>query len=1053
MAGHVTNGGLGDLIAEFRSRAGLTQAELAAKASLSVRALRDMERGRVAVPRPESVHRLADALQLSPAERGLITSLVSGAQEPAAGLAIGVLGPLTVSRKGVPVPVSSQSLRLLLGALALESDRAVPAELLAELLWGATPPHSWRNRIHVHIGALRNLLEPGRAPAGRSRLLVREAGGYRLQLRGTALDVTRFQTLAQAAEATHRHGDAAPARRLYEQAVACWRGPILDGLDGELSALPSFRALQRARISATLALADLALPAGEASRAVLWLAELARQEPLNEAVHARYLAALAACGQRDRAVAVYHDLRTRLSVELGIHPGQELQQRYRAVLDTRVDVERPATSRVPAQLPVPPLVFAGRDDTAELLVGHLRRAPAPTEIAAPKIVLIHGLPGVGKTALALRVAHALRATYPDGQLYADLRGESDRPADPATVLAHFLRALGVAPTELPPSAQERAAMVRTCLSHRQVLVLLDDASTARQVLPLLPATPGNDVIITSRSTLIELPITRVPLAPLTLDGSLAVLSTYLSEGVPADPEAAVRIAASCGGLPLALQIAAGRTAHGESLSNVAESLHVSSERLDGLQVGQLGLSATLSSAYDNLSARGRTILRRLALLPTRTIPGWAAHIATGATPAEGERMLAELTDAHLVTPTGTGVPRSHYRMHDLIRLHSASLATGDDGAARDDVLGYLLHLAETAAARQVSRRLTLQGLGVSTPAQPPVEIVDADTWITTERDNILDALAYCAENGSTRMAAGFLNAISYSLRSRHLLDEAHHFVELVLRVTADGADPLGHAYASEALVWLHIMANTEADAVPVAELALETFTALGDHRGRAMTQYHLQYLTRRRDLTSDRSITMLDAIIADYPLHQSRSLVAGAHYALGVIYREDKLDLDASIHHIEQALRFNPDPTTRERRQFLYSLARAYVQQERHREAEPLLVEALQLARAANDLSGTIAILTKLSDVWDPHRAARALDEAHEIAQQTDRPTYRGDVVRARSRLAERTGDIPGSIAALEEAAHLYHLSQSAQAMEITRGELARLQAKLRDLTAGRPSC
>jgi DNA-binding SARP family transcriptional activator/tetratricopeptide (TPR) repeat protein len=1023
----------------------MSQDRLATAAAISSRSIRDIEQGRVVKPRRDSLLRLASALGLSEAETSHLTHAAAhGNTARPAAVAVSILGALLVTRRGEPLAVPSLAQQRLIGLLALENDHVVTMEEIADVIWGSSPPPSWRNRIHTHVVSVRALLDAGGSSAGKA-LLTSEHGGYRLRMPAASLDAAQFLGLTNDAATSAARSDHSAACDLYEEALACWRGRLLRGVDDVLSARPTAQGLLRARLMATIAFADLATSIGQAARVVAWLADLAQEEPLHEALHSRYMCALAECGQQDTALQVYHDLRDRLSTELGVYPSDEIQAAYRRILRVGTSSTPGRPLPVPAQLPMAPAIFGGRDDIVDLLVSHLRRPAGGNEIAGPRIIVVHGMPGIGKTALALRAAHAIRSAYPDGQLHADLRGESPHPTPPAMVLAHFLRALGVPASEIPSDADERSAMLRTYLAGRRVLVMLDDARSAVQVLPLLPATPGNDVLITSRNTLIELPVTRLPLPPLTVESSLKVFGLYLCQDVQPAADAVSRIAAYCGGLPLALRIAAGRVANGEPVADVAAAMRASAHRVAQLAVGQLNLPASLESAYQNLSSPAQTALRRLALLPTRTIPAWAAHVVTDTTPALGEQITRELVDAHLLAPIGASTTDTRYRLHDLVRLFGTAIAQPEDHEGRDWAMLHWLHIAERASISQSTRRLRLDPLDLPRPRQPVAPVVDVDTWFQAEYLNILDLIQYCVDGERTRYAAGLLNAVSFFLRTRFLLDEGQHYTSLVFDATTGDVDRLSHAYACEAMVRIHLDRSDYPGALAFTDQALAIFDSLGDHHGRALLMYHRQYFIRRMANEPSQAMQILEEVITSYSLHHDVSLMAAAHQALGTIHREYLHDNDGSIRHLEAALGLHPDPTTREHDQMCFSLGKAYIIGGRHADAEPLLTGALRSAKARGDHAVTIGLLKELAKVSEPIRAATMLDEAEALAMAIEQPWYQGVVHRARSLLAERTGDIAAAIAAIQAAARCFEAYQAPQEIETARKRLAYLHNLLAD--------
>jgi len=1023
----------GTMIREHRVRAGLSQAELAKLAGLSVRALRDIEQGRVARPHPSSLRRLADALGLPEDRRDLLAS----ADRPVAGgLRIAVLGPVTVSRRGHTAALSSPAQQVLLTLLALENDRYVSDEEIAEALWGDRPPTGWRNRVHAYISRLRQTLEPGRDRRAASLVLLSAAGGYKLDLPADQVDAARFGVLVTRARAAAEGGDAARAVHAYEEALGLWRGPIA----ATLSARPAEQALRRTRLSAVLDLADLLHGLSRQDRAVRWLEPVAAEEPLHERVHSRLMAAYAHTGQQDRALYLSADLRARLAAELGVDPAAETQAAYRGILRPGSEAApRPQPPR-PAQLPFATPYFAGRDEAVANLADHLCGPARPGEIPAPRIVVLHGMPGVGKTTLAVSVAQQIQRRYPDGQLYADLRGESADPVAPGVVLTGYLRALGVEPKDVPVPVAERAALLRSYLAGRRVLMVLDDAATASQVLPLLPAAPGNDVLVTSRNALPELPVTRYRLEPLDLSSSLVLLTRLVAqERVAAESAAASQIARECAGLPLALAIAAAQVQAGESLRSVARALADAEHRIDALHTGGLAMQNSLESAYRGLSAPAREALRGLASLPTRAFPGWAVRVATDLPTPAADAVLAELTGAHLVESSGGSGPHAHLRLHDLIRIFARGKATEQDVAAARAVVLQWVRLADRLNRSVTRRSLRIDSLGVPLPADLGVAVVDANGWFDTEHRLLIEALSAAARSGDVRLATALLTVLSPHFRLRHNMEDWRESVGLVRAVAEAADDPLARAYADESDVRAQIMVADHATAVTMAERGLELFRRAGDNSGAAMMLYHLQYFKRRvGDI--DGALSILADLIAD-PGGDS-SLLGAAHQALGVIHREYLGDLDAAVRHFQEALRHTvAEPSSREHYQVGFGLATTYILRGQPAEAEPLLVNGLRIARATDDRMGIASMMSRLSDIWPPDRAREGLAEALAIIQTAGQPDVEAWLYEAFARVAERTGELDECVRRLEQTLALYRTMNAGNEVRRLEGEVARVLA------------
>jgi DNA-binding SARP family transcriptional activator/DNA-binding XRE family transcriptional regulator len=525
----------GTLVRAYRREAGLTQQELAAKARLSVGALRDIEQGRRHRPRPSTLSALCDALGLDLEQAaGLVSAgcgptmsgpsaaagsvlqsgqvLPPGQVRPSQGLWVAALGPLEAWRDGKPLPLGPPARRAVLGLLLLYPGRLVRRDTIIDVLWGQGPPRTAVGLVQAHMSRLRQVLEPRGEPEGDAGVFQSVEGAYRLSLSSEELDLLVFRDLAARAGAARGHGDDVTACELYEQAVGLWRGDPLADVD-VLSGNPGTTLLRQQLVAVLLRYAETACALGQYRRVLPRLQAVAAAEPLNESAHACLMIALAGSGQQAAAIRIYEDLRSRLDRELGLYPGEELVEAHVRVLrqDIRPGERGHAYARgagppgvvhvVPRQLPVASRNFTGRIRELDMLDGLLERNLGETDGVV--ISALTGRAGIGKTALAVYWAHQVADRFPDGQLFADLRGFSPfgAPVSPAEVVSGFLAALGVSPASIPRDAVDRAALYRSLLAGRRMLIVLDNAQDAEQVRSLLPGSPGCLALITSRTRL------------------------------------------------------------------------------------------------------------------------------------------------------------------------------------------------------------------------------------------------------------------------------------------------------------------------------------------------------------------------------------------------------------------------------------------------------------------------------------------------------------------------------------------------------------------------
>ena len=749
----------GAWLRRLRTSAGLTQAQLAQQAAVGIRTVRDLERGE-ARPRASSLHRLAAALGVDAEQLDRLAhgggdwaarrpSTAGGSQDgpgPAVGLRVDVLGPLAVRHGSATVAVSSVMQRTLLGLLAVQPGEVAGIEEIIDTLWGGEPPRTCRELVHTYVSSLRRLLAVPAEPAA----LRREQTGYRLRLDPEGSDAARFADLAGRARRASAAGAAQSAWQLYGEALACWRGPLLAGEGAWRAQHPAAVALAALRIAVAVEWADIGLGLGGYGRTAQVLQTLCAQEPLHEGLAARLMMAWAGEGRQAAALALFGELRARLDAGLGVAPGPELREAHLRVLRGRLPpAVRPvggahssvpdersqhsasksdhaaeagpkattspastpsastATSAVtPAQLPAEAGGFTGRKAELRALDALL----APADQGAAPIAVLTGMGGVGKSALAVRWARSVRERFPDGQLYADLRGHGvGGPARPLEVLAGFLGAFGVAPEQVPAEADQASALLRSLLDRRRVLVLLDNAADADQVRPLLPASAGCATLVTSRGRLGGL-VARdgaglLAVGPLTAEESAELLARTIGEArARAERAAVAEIADLCAHLPLALRITAAnlatRPTHriGDHVARLTAG-----GRLDALVVEgdpQTAVRATFGLSCAGLEPADLRVFRLLGLAPGPDVTVGQSGALAALSIAEAGAALDRLADRNLLFERAPG----RFQAHDLVRLYAAELArTTESEAACADALDRLTgyYMAGVSRAAQL----------------------------------------------------------------------------------------------------------------------------------------------------------------------------------------------------------------------------------------------------------------------------------------------------------------------------------------------------------------
>ncbi len=695
---------------------------------------------------------------------------------------LGILGPVVVEADGASVAVGSAREAYVLALLALSADRVVPVERLIDALWPDDPPQSARAQVHNMIRNLRRRLN-----AFDEHLIETRPLGYELKLGDHRIDLTDFRRDAERARTAREKGDHQDALAASTDALGHWRGPAIAGIGDDLAGTIR-QSLHDERLAETIAQLESRLALGHHQAVLDALALLVEEHPYREYLYELRMRALVLDGRRADALDAYQQAFRRLGDDLGVQPGADLRRLEREIRAGDPLAEpAPVRQVVPRELPALTAALVGRTKVLDELVDRLgdeRREPGePTRIA-----LLVGSGGVGKSALALAAAHRLGATYPDGTLFANLRGSQETPISAHELSGRFLRSLGVAGSQIPASEEERAARYRTALADRRVLVVLDDAANEEQIRPLIPSGSGCGLLVTSRRSLAALaPAPRWTVARLLpADATRLLVAIVGPERAGREPSAAESIAELCGFLPLAICVAGARLAANPSwrLSELEERLTDERARLDELAIGDIDVRAGIALTYESLDPPCRKLFRRLGLLPMDSWPLWVAEELIG---ADASRLLDQLTDVHLIEPIGRdAVDQARYRLHDLIaefaREHAFDEEPYDerDAVLRRVVAGWL-GLASIADGKLMHGRVSARGL--SAP-DAPVRAADvardsAAAWFEVELSNLLAAfdLAHGLHDfelaGTLAMRlAGFLTLRAYDQDRERLMQTA-----------------------------------------------------------------------------------------------------------------------------------------------------------------------------------------------------------------------------------------------------------------------------------------
>ncbi|MFD7610436.1 BTAD domain-containing putative transcriptional regulator [Streptomyces sp. NPDC059828] len=751
------------------------------------------------------------------------------------GLRFSVLGPVRAWSEGQALPSGSPQQRAVLAALLMREGRMATAAELIDAIWGDEPPSQALAAVRTYASRLRKTLGAG--------ALVSESGGYAIRTPPEALDLHIAQELVAEAEKARDGGDRAQARALTSKALGMWDGEALASVPGPYAESQRVR-LEEWRLQLLEARLEMDLDAGHHAEAVSELTALTAAHPLRERLRELLMLALYRSGRQAEALAVYADTRRLLSDELGVDPRPELSRLQQRILQADEDLACPAPEShpgttgflKPAQLPASVPDFTGRASFVRELSEQL--ATSEGSLMAGSVMAVSalaGIGGVGKTTLAVHVAHAARPQFPDGQLYVDLQGAGHRSAEPEAVLGAFLRALGTADTAIPDTLDERAALYRSTLDGRRVLVLLDNARDAAQVRPLLPGTAGCAALVTSRIRMVDLAGAHlVDLDVMSPEEALQLFTRIVGEErVCAEREAALDVVAACGFLPLAIRIAASRLAARRTwtVSVLAAKLADERRRLDELQAGDLAVKATFELGYGQLEPAQARAFRLLGLADGPDISLAAAAAVLDLPPHESEDLLEALVDTSLVESAAPG----RYRFHDLVRLYARACAERDEqpaegqGAALSRLMDfYLATAAGVFALERPGERLVAHLATTTYEGLSFTERQEALDWLYAEANCLLACARQSLAGERLRRAVDLLWATK-DLGESGANSKQYAAIVLAARDAAGTAgDPHAEGRARTALTNVHLVAGRYAEADEEARSARALAMRTGD---------------------------------------------------------------------------------------------------------------------------------------------------------------------------------------------------------------------------------
>ena len=746
---------------------------------------------------------------------------------------IRLLGTVEALSNGRRLRLGGTRQRGVLAVLLLHQGQTVPKQRLIEYAWPHDPPSTAEDLVVAYLSRLRKILNVD----GERVTLMATRPGFRAEYDPETVDVQRFTALVRRAESECANGDEERAVLHLHSALEAWHGNTTAMADLDTSWLRSrAAALENQRLEAVELLAGLHLDAGQPGRTVALLQDIAPIHPERENLTVRLVNALAANGEPVRAAQVASDCTPAL-LALGQEPGPALRGAHTAALKGQPPAAHPRSPNPCHQLPADSRTFTGRLDELAVLKQATATVPGAPGTAEAVICAIDGMGGVGKSALAVHLAHLLADRYPDGQLFIDLHGytQGHAPREAGDALEVLLRALGVPPGRIARDPEERAAVYRERLAGTRTLIVLDNASSESQVVPLLPGSPGCLVLVTSRKRLKALDDAHcLSLEPLPPADAFALFRASAGHGrTVLDGPAVEEIVALCGQLPLAVRIAAALLRHRPTWGprHLAQLLGDEHHRIKALSDGERDLEAVFSLSYGGLTAAQQRAFQQLSLLPGPDVDAYAAAALFDESLRTTARLLEELVDHNLLSQPVA----DRYQFHDLIRIHARSRAEEAPPRQRDAalgrVLGYYLGTA-CSADKHLARRTVPAPTTVDAPPrhQPPITNREAAaSWVRAELPNLVASVDLARGLGRRRHVVGMSAALHGYL---YVEGPWTYAVTLHSEAAEDASrcgDILGQATALHGLGRMHRMLGDYPAATAAHREALDLYERL-DHR-------------------------------------------------------------------------------------------------------------------------------------------------------------------------------------------------------------------------------
>ncbi len=890
-----------------------------------------------------------------------------------------ILGSLDVSLGRMALQFPNGRQRTVLAMLLMQEGNLVSLDRITEGIWGEDPPVTAKGQIHTCISALRRQLRR----FGEDHVIVTSLVGYTIHLPTESLDSAVFRRMVNSGRELAAAGKIGDAAAELRAALALWRGPaVASDVESGLVRTMAIR-LEEEQIRTTEECIELELRLDRHHELVAELSELVRAYPLRESLRALHMLALYRSGRQADALESFQEIRAILSEELGLEPSDQLDRLHRSFL-RRVN-SLPVAPRtglgpepagrvgaiVPRQLPPTVADFTGREEMVDTVIAKLSGSSSAEGRRYMPVVCLNGNGGVGKTTLALHVAHAVHHLYDGGAIFVQLPGSDGHRSDPLDVLAKLLGSLGFPRAALPEELEHRMAVYRSWLGDRKVLILLDDADSAANVTTLMPGNSNCCVLVTSRYPLTSLPgAVHVHVENLDEAACVELLGKIVRpERVAAESDMALELVRLCECLPLAVRIVAAKLVKWPhwSIGQMVSRMKDEGRRLDELTLGDMSVRATIASSYSGLSQGARQLFTRLGLLGPVDFASWVCAPLLDADGDSAADLLDELVAARLVEVRADDTGRYRFRLHALVRIFSLERLAADEvpserRAALSRLLSCWLSLAVDAHRRVYGSdgpRCAAQ-LWMLPPRVRDQLVADPLGWLRLESAGLVLAVSQAAHLGLDEVCWGLAVTLVALFESDHRIEDCLRTHETALDVVRRTGNKRGEAALLYSLGTMTFNSGVK-DATSTLESALRLSEELGDALGRARALGALAFADRMAG-RFEQALLGYRRALADY---RSVGDQVGEVDALGnmaQISMDRELWDDARL-LLDQAVAKSATQAPRTAARVEHRLGAFYLRTGNWRHAEESFIRVLARARECGDAVGEAHALAALGSL------------------------------------------------------------------------------------------